>query len=219
MIKVARTPAFMGAEMESSFGDMTHFPGGRSALDGAPLVAEAHSAIGEERVRGIVRDHYAFLWRSLRRLGVAEASVEDAAQQVLLVVAKRICDITVGSEKSFVFGVALRIARSMRGAEDPREVRDDDLLASLPADAKDPEEDLDDRRARELLDRMLGSLPLDLRTVFVLYELEEMTMAEIASALDLPNGTVASRLRRAREAFDALSRRVQARRARSGGNR
>ena len=56
---------------------------------------------------------------------------------------------------------------------------------------------------------MLESLPLDLRTVFVLYELEELTMVEIARALDLPMGTVASRLRRAREAFEELSRRVR----------
>jgi RNA polymerase sigma-70 factor, ECF subfamily len=60
-----------------------------------------------------------------------------------------------------------------------------------------------------VLDALLASLPLDLRTVFVLYELEELTMAEIARALDLPMGTVASRLRRARETFEELSRRVR----------
>jgi len=78
---------------------------------------------------------------------------------------------------------------------------------------------IDDRRARALLDALLASMPLDLRTVFVLYELEELTMAEIARALDLPAGTVASRLRRAREAFEELSRRVRRDLGRKGGLR
>ena len=52
---------------------------------------------------------------------------------------------------------------------------------------------------------MLAELPLELRAVFVLYELEQMTMAEIAESLALPPGTVASRLRRARSSFEALA--------------
>jgi RNA polymerase sigma-70 factor, ECF subfamily len=192
--------------------------GGRS--EGTDLGAGVRAAIAADRVRSIVRAHYSFLWRSLRRLGVPEASVEDAAQKVLLVVAKRIDDIAPGREKAFLFGVALRIERTMRRESSARrEVVDEDLLASLPSRGSDAGEQLDERRARALLDGLLEGLPLDLRTVFVLYELEEMTMAEIASMLDLPSGTVASRLRRAREAFDALSRRVQARLARTGDER
>ena len=66
---------------------------------------------------------------------------------------------------------------------------------------------------------MLESLPLDLRTVFVLYELEELTMVDIARALEIPTGTVASRLRRARQAFEKLSRRVRRDRLRKAGLR
>jgi RNA polymerase sigma-70 factor (ECF subfamily) len=161
-----------------------------------------------DRLRSIVAEHYASLWRFLRRLGVPEADAEDAAQKCLYVVAQRIDDIAPGKDRSFLFGVALRVAKAMRRE---RRLRpgDDDRLAELPAFGPDAAQELDDRRARAVLDVLLASMPLDLRTVFVLYELEELTMAEIARALDLPAGTVASRLRRAREAFEELSRRVR----------
>ena len=64
-----------------------------------------------------------------------------------------------------------------------------------------PEQMLDQKRARELLDEVLGQMTLELRTVFVLYELEELSMTEIAATLRIPQGTVASRLRRARADF------------------
>jgi RNA polymerase sigma-70 factor (ECF subfamily) len=187
--------------------------GGGAAIDAAaqPPVDGARSR-GDDRVRLIVRAHYESLWRWLRRLGVHESSVEDAAQQVLCVVARRIDDIAPDREKTFVFGVALRVAQAARREQQRRPIlTDDDQLAEVPSSGPDAGEALDDRRARALLDEILESMPLDLRSVFILYELEEMTMAEIAIALGIPPGTVASRLRRAREMFEAMSRRVQAR--------
>jgi RNA polymerase sigma-70 factor (ECF subfamily) len=79
-------------------------------------------------------------------------------------------------------------------------VSHDDLSAREP----DPEALAGQRRACEQLDRVLDALPLELRSVFVLFELEGMTSPEIASVAGLPLGTVASRLRRARERFHAL---------------
>ena len=70
---------------------------------------------------------------------------------------------------------------------------------------------IDRRRARELLEELLESLDLDLRAVFVLYELEGLTTPEIARCLELPVGTASSRLRRAREEFRAALTRHQAR--------
>ena len=80
------------------------------------------------------------------------------------------------------------------------------LVAATPSS----EELLDERRAHELLRRVLDALPVDLRIVFVLYELEELTTGEIASMIGVPLGTAASRLRRAREAFLNIARRMQA---------
>ena len=81
-----------------------------------------------------------------------------------------------------------------------------------PASAPSPEELVDRRRARELLDALLEEMPLELRVVFVLYEIEQLTSAEIAEVVGVPLGTVASRLRRAREDFTARVARVEARR-------
>lgn len=171
-----------------------------------------------DRLRSVVAEHYTALWRFLRRLGVPEADAEDAAQKCLCVVARRIDDVAPGKEKPFLFGVALRVAKAAR-----RERRfgtgDEECLAEVPSVAPDAGQELDERRARVLLDALLGSLPLDLRTVFVLYEIEELTMAEIARTLDLPAGTVASRLRRAREAFEELSRRLRRELDPKGGGR
>jgi RNA polymerase sigma-70 factor (ECF subfamily) len=71
-----------------------------------------------------------------------------------------------------------------------------------PADpAPGPDEIVDQKRLLALLDEILAALPDDLRAVLVLYEIEELSTQEIAALLELPSGTVASRLRRAREAF------------------
>ena len=70
---------------------------------------------------------------------------------------------------------------------------------------------IDRTRARATLDAILAAMALEVRAVFVLYEMERATMAEIAALLDLPAGTVASRLRRGREQFQAAVRRLEAR--------
>jgi RNA polymerase sigma-70 factor (ECF subfamily) len=217
VIKDVCLPASIGAQMDDALRDPVSFP------DRAALPAASGQVVGGDaaaRLRHLVRAHYSFLWRSLRRLGVPEGSVEDAAQRALLVIARRMDDIAPGREKTFLFGVALRVARTVRRQADARrEVGDDELIAALPAESSDAGELLDERRSRAILDGLLAAMPLDLRTVFVLHELEEMTMAEIAAALELPPGTVASRLRRARESFELLSRRIQARLASRGDTR
>jgi RNA polymerase sigma-70 factor (ECF subfamily) len=198
-------PPPVAASPPAREGEGAHRRGGQDAA--APVGSTA------ERVRQIVRSHYGALWRWLRRLGIAESSVEDVAQQALVVVARRIDDVEPGREKTFLFGVALRVAQAARREQRRwRDAGDDGALSELPAPGPDAGEELDDRRARAVLDALLESMPLDLRSVFILHEIEEMTMAEIARTLEVPAGTVASRLRRARESFEALSRRVQARR-------
>jgi len=187
-------------------GSIVIAPAGARAPDEQVSPSSPHAA---ERVRSLVVEHYASLWRFLRRVGVPEADGEDAAQRCLWIVTQRIGDVAPGKEKSFLFGVALRVAKATRRESRADTDSDPDRLAGLPSVDPDPGEQLDERRARALLDVILASLPLDLRTVFVLYELEELTMVEIARALEIPMGTVASRLRRARETFEDLSRRAR----------
>jgi len=191
---------------------MTVLPGVLAAsppADRADPEALRHASEREARLKSIVAEHYAFLWRLLRRLGVPESDVEDAAQRCLWTVARRLDDIVAGKEKSFLFGVTLRVAKGARRPAAPWEIGDDELLARLPASGPDAADQLDERRARAMLDALLDAMPPELRTVFVLYEIEEFTMAEIAGTLEVPLGTVASRLRRAREVFEAASLRLQ----------
>jgi RNA polymerase sigma-70 factor (ECF subfamily) len=165
----------------------------------------ARTVRAADRVRGAVDANFVALWRFLRRMGVAEQDAEDAAQAVLLVFAQKIASIGVGAERSFLLGTALRVAADYRKkGYRVREVPvSHDALAAAIHPGRDAEAEVEQRRRRECLDRVLDRLAAEHREVFVLAELEDMTMAEIAAVLRIPPGTVASRLRRAREIFEA----------------
>jgi RNA polymerase sigma-70 factor, ECF subfamily len=159
-----------------------------------------------DRLRATLDAEFAFVWRTLRRLGVPTEAVDDAAQQVFLVFAKRLDDILPDSERSFLFGTARRVAADIRRACKGTIEITEELMTHAAAPGTPLEELLDQKRARDLLDRIVGELPDDLRAVFVLFEGEGMTAAEIAELLGVPPGTVASRLRRARIRFEELLR-------------
>jgi RNA polymerase sigma-70 factor (ECF subfamily) len=167
----------------------------------------------ELRFRSLVDDHFDFVWRSLRGLGVEHGGADDAAQQVFCIAARKLAAIDNGAERAFLFGIARGVAANVRRAQTRApEPIDPGLLEDWHDHSPDAEQVLEDREARAILDGVLASMPEDLRTVFVLFELEEMSMAEIAPMIGIPPGTVASRLRRAREQFraatDALARGV-----------
>ena len=94
-----------------------------------------------------------------------------------------------------------------------------ETLETLVDNKPSAENLLDERRARELLDRVLDSMEEKLREVFVLFELEEIEIPAIAEILEIPVGTVGSRLRRAREEFSAIAKRVRAQLSFRGGQR
>jgi RNA polymerase sigma-70 factor, ECF subfamily len=162
-----------------------------------------------ERLRQAVIEHYELVWRALRRLGVAPGSVEDAAQQVLLVLSRRLAEVRPGAERAFLLATATRVAADYRKMHRRRrEDLDETSLAARASEAPLPDEQLDRDRARRLLDVVLDELPDELRTVFVFFELEGMKTNAIAELLSLPAGTVASRLRRARETFEIAAARL-----------
>lgn len=162
------------------------------------------------RFRGMVDAHFDFIWRSLRGLGVPSASIDDAAQQVFWTASQKLATIAIGSERAYLFATARgTAANARRSHQRNREVLDEDALATHLDRAPDPEQEAATREARKHLDHILDGLPEDLREVFVLFELEGQTTSEIAALLDVPMGTVASRLRRAREEFQAAARRFQ----------
>ncbi len=189
-----------------------------SGLESSETACEEAS---DKRFREIVDQHYDFIWRSLRRLGVAQGDADDAAQQVFVTAARKLAKIRLGSERSFLFQTALRAAaNNRRTLRRRREVAASDGPESddRADEAPTAEDVVDLRRARHVLDAILDDMPLELRAVFALFELEEVTMAEISVLLDLPAGTVASRLRRARREFrDRVARLSQSRAVRGGG--
>lgn len=176
----------------------------------SPLpVAAPVSGAAQQRLRAAIVEHYDFVWRTLRRLGVPRHSIEDAGQQVLLVLARRMGDVRAGSERAFMAATAVRVAADARKKQARvREDLDPIAIAASVSDAPSVEEVIDQERARELLDVVLSRMPDEARTVFIFFELEDMTTATIAELLGLPLGTVASRLRRARQLFVTLAAEV-----------
>jgi RNA polymerase sigma-70 factor, ECF subfamily len=176
-----------------------------SALAGS--LASGASGVGvsaedEARLRKAFVQHYAGVWRFLRRLGIASDRVDDAAQHAFLIVLEALPRIVPGCERAFLYSTAVRIAHGQRrrGEREIATVEGELGSSSLPS----PEELADQKRAREMLDRLLEHIELDARAVFVLFEIEGFTVPEIADLLKVPLGTAASRLRRSREQFLAL---------------
>ncbi|MEP7050258.1 MAG: sigma-70 family RNA polymerase sigma factor [Pseudomonadota bacterium] len=160
-----------------------------------------------ERLRRVATAELDFVWRCLRRFGVPAADVDDAAQQVFFVAAQKLHEVPVDKERSFLFATAARVAANARRSIHRRK-QAYESLAHVPEDPRVGQDQLADQlRARALLDQVMDSMAEDLRAVFVLFEIEEMSVYEIADAVGIPLGTVGSRLRRARKAFqDAVSR-------------
>jgi len=170
------------------------------AIVGAPFPA---SRSGRARLEKMFRDHHKAVWRMLCRFGLAPADAADVGQEAYLVAGRRLDDIRLGSELAFLIGAAVRIARNHRRKAHRLRLEDDmDLTHAVSTGGKDGSD-------LQLLDVALSQVDPDLVEVFVLYELEGFTASEIAEALELPAGTVASRLRRAREAFQAVVQRIK----------
>lgn len=171
-------------------------PEGEARGSVAPMTARQREATLREWV-----DRYLdFVARVLRNAGTPEADIDDAVQRTFIAASNRMNDIRPGAEKSFLLQTALNVAaHARRTIARRREVAAEEAPEMI--ERFTPEQLTDQKRARQLLDRILDELDPDLRTVFLLYEFEQMSMTEIAGVLAIPRGTVASRLRRARADF------------------
>lgn len=171
------------------------------SLDVTTLRSVVNPCDKNERLRRLVDQHIDFVARVLRNAGTPESEIDDDLQRTFITASNRLDDIRLGAEKSFLLQIALRVAaHARRTLARRREVSSDDPPDVIETLAT-PEQLTDQRQARAMLDRVLGQMEVDLRTVFVLHEFEELNMSEIAGVLEIPRGTVASRLRRARQEF------------------
>lgn len=177
---------------------------------------DADGAAGRQDVEEICVSHMDFVWRNLRRLGVAESSIDDAVQDVFLVVHRRLQDFEERSQmKTWLFGILLRVAATHRRTLQRRREHIVDAapapLESMPEhDVDGPLELLAKREARELLHRLLGQLDDDKRAMLVSVELEQMSVPEAAESLGINLNTAYSRLRAARAIFNEAVERCQA---------
>jgi RNA polymerase sigma-70 factor (ECF subfamily) len=150
----------------------------------------------------IYEGEFDYVFRTLRRLGVADADVPDAAHDVFVVVHRRLAEIDVDRPiRPWLFGVARRVAAARR-----RRVRP----GGEPGEVAAPGPRLDDRLAsHELLRTALSRLADDRREVFILHDIEGHSGAEIAELLGANVNTVHSRLRLARADLVAIVKRLR----------
>ena len=157
----------------------------------------------------IFRDYAPFVWRGLRRLGVPESDVEDVCQEVFVVVHRKLADFEGRSSlRTWIYGICTRTASDYRRSGRVRR----EVVTDVPPDAPQEGTQHDTvalKQARATLDRILDELDDDKRSVFVLYEIEELTMAEVAEAIGCPLQTAYSRLHAARKVVEAGVARVQ----------
>src|SRR5689334_9375428 len=133
-----------------SISDFTlSFAAAAGAVQSPPAAPQANADM--TRLRRLIDEHLDFIWRSLRRLGVPMTDVDDCTQQVSLVIARRLDEITPGSERPFIFSTVMRVAsEARRSRARRREVYED---AGEPCDlAPSPEEAAERSSARALLD-------------------------------------------------------------------
>jgi RNA polymerase sigma-70 factor (ECF subfamily) len=164
-----------------------------------------------ESVVELYEQHFHFVWRSLRRLGVAPTDLDDAVQDVFVVVHRRLETFEGRSTiKGWIFGIAIRIAKTYRrrGARRRLNIAHEDSV--LVCTDGTPEEARAYAQAAEQVQELLEELDDDKRAVFVLAELEDMQAPEIAVVLGIPTNTVYSRLRLGRAVFERGLRRLQA---------
>jgi RNA polymerase sigma-70 factor (ECF subfamily) len=186
------------------------------AMFSRPLaLAEGEGPTSPARMRELLDAHFDFVWRLLCRLGVPRPDLDDAAQQVFLATSRKLAAIPPENERTFLYGTALRVAATVKRDTRRRQrwlepaAPDADAASTEPA----PDEELERRRALAFLDEVLLELDDELREVFVLCEIEELSAPRVAAIVEIPVGTVASRLRRARQAFQQHVKRLQAQKA------
>ncbi len=159
----------------------------------------------------LFREHAPFVWRVLRRHGVAERDLADLCQEVFIVVLRKLPEFRgEASVRTWIYGIAARVASGHRKlARVRREQATDDF--SHEVDARTPEGHAVARGALDTLEQALRTVSEEQREAFILFELEGMTVHEVAAAVACPHGTAFSRIKAARAAIEAHLKRLQAR--------
>jgi RNA polymerase sigma-70 factor (ECF subfamily) len=158
----------------------------------------------------IYEDHFDFVFRSARRLGVEEACLDDVVQDVFVTVYRRLSDFEGRSQlRTWVFGILRHTVRDLRRSQ--RRKPTCELQGEPQGGQASPLERAVQSEATRILHEVLDGMNDEQREVFVLAELEQMSAPEIGAALEINVNTVYSRLRVARQEFESALRRVRSR--------
>jgi RNA polymerase sigma-70 factor, ECF subfamily len=182
----------------------------------APARPSPRPVVSRPDFRALFDGECAYVWHTLRRLGVHERDLEDVTHDVFVTVHRKLDDYDpTRPVKPWLFGIAYRVASDYRRlARHRREVVT--AMSSVdggfePADERPAaDERYATAQSRALVTEALGALEIDRRAVFVMHELDGHAMPEIARVLSIPLNTAYSRLRLAREQFAVVVRRLLA---------
>ena len=156
--------------------------------------------------------YFDFVWANARRLGVAPANIDDAVQDVVLAVYRRLPEFKgEASFKTWLFHFVLRVASTYRRSAQAAERRANPEIAAPVTPPELPDVAVEGKEAAERMYRLLDELPDARRALFVLVELEEVSIAAAAQVLELNLNTAHSRLRDARRDFEQAVERERAR--------
>ena len=148
--------------------------------------------------------YFPFVWRCLRGLGVPPTALRDAAQDVFLVVHRRMQDFRGSSSfRTWLYGIVRKVASNHRRSVRRRDQRTASLDESLPSDAAGPNEQAQEAEAARFVQDFVRGLDDKKRDVFVLVMLEELAVPEVAEVLGIPLNTAYTRLRSVRLEFRA----------------
>ena len=169
-----------------------------------------------ENLAQIYDAHFDFVWRSARRLGVSETSADDVTQDVFMIVHRRIANYDGRAPmQAWIFGILVRVVHDHRRSFRHKGARnvpfEQDVARHVGvAPGPTPIEQAERAEHVRLLDKLLGELDEDKRTLLILSELEEWTLREIAEYFGSNTNTIHSRLRAAKRAFEQAYVRAQA---------
>jgi RNA polymerase sigma-70 factor (ECF subfamily) len=176
----------------------------------------AHHPGLSARFAAVYETHVDFVWRNVRRLGVPDGAADDVVQSVFLVVFRRLDDFEGRSSlKTWIYEIVLRVVRDHRRTvrrKSPHAADADPIDPTTligPAEQR-PDALADRAETARIVQELLDGLSDEKREVFVLAELEGLTLHEISQILHEPPGTIATRLRRARAEFERAAARWRA---------
>jgi RNA polymerase sigma-70 factor (ECF subfamily) len=165
----------------------------------------------------LYRSEFSYVWKTLRRLGAPPHDIEDLAHDVFVVVHRHLGDYDPTRPlRPWLFGIAMRVVADFRRAGRNLHEVVGDVVEPIDT-APSPHDRMEGMEARALLQKALDKLDLDQRAVFVMHEIDEVPVPEIATALDIPLNTAYSRLRLARAGVAAVIERSRAQERRRDG--